>query len=1377
MYKILLSGLLLFNALAVVFSQEGGDIIIEKSEYNTDETIVVQATGLLGYNLCVVLESANVIILGNSITLDIQSVYQDPGPGGFCSQAFSYFNETFNIGPLPEGRYCIRARVNNQFQTGYPTVCFNIVKAVPDLPNLYFFPEPPARYQNGVLTLRATAGNNGTVSSQSGQVCIYASPNSNSSNGKEVARRNIPALLPGQTLALDFSIDLCATGLLAPGGYFFEARIDCSSRNNENDENDNTRGYGFFNHNCTAPCSTLSVQNTKVNPSSCTLPNGGITLSTTGGNAPYRYAWSNNATTSSIQNLGAGTYQVTVTDAQNCSNTQSISLQTLFPTPSQPSVGGITQNSASISWSAAAGFNTYLVEYKTSNSNIWSELPVSGTSTILNNLNPNTGYQVRITALCGSESGTNSLLATFQTLAPFTRAPTVQITAPTQGTTFSEATSFTLQAEASDSDSPIERVEFYQNNALIATDRDAPYSTPITGLTAGTYRFEARAFDPQQNQGISTPITIVVNPKPACTLSYTLAATGTTCGLSNGQVVANVTQGASPYRYAWSNNATTSSINNLSSGNYQVTVSDANGCQSIQSANVATSSANKPVVVYSVEINGLTINIRNSSSNVSDWNWDFGDGNSSKEVSPTHTYQQAGTYLLKVSAGNACEAINAPSQSISVSSRNTNDTALILDLGEVSGAAGSEVEVPLYVRNFKAVLGFQFSIQLGSADLEVLEIVNQGALSAFNFFKSDPQVYSFIWTPETPRPISLTDSTVVLALRVKIPQNLSNGSCIPILLSGVPTDLVVFQNINGVQQEIIPEVKAGEACIEAPKEGKAEGRISWYNQRPFEAVTVELLGTSSGTEPGAAAKGLSLKIEAVNASPGQEVQVPVRVYRFRNVMGAQGSIRIQSKDAELLDILNNQTLAQLQANRINAQHYSFIWVSDDPVSLDSNGVLFTLKIKVSNAAKEGTCVSISFDNDPVECIVGQLSNNTELSLSPSTLSGQIAIGNSGCGTQQRSLGTTLTDAQGKYSFKNLILSQRYILRAIYSKNHLNGVNVADILALRQHILNEKRFTALWQYIAADVNGNKLINVADIIWFQRLILGEIDSFPNQQSWKFVAEADLNNPQKKWTDLAFEFPFLLGSSNAAVNFNGIKTGDITQSAQLRQDSEPLSWRVQEQYFAAQQSLRVQLQLDASTLEGLQQEWKYDPGLLSFRSLKVLNSPLPITYNILPGGRIALLAFPGMEAGFKENASGSIRIELEFRTIQTGQLSRALTIATDRIAAFAQSASQSWPLSMYVEPAQWGDKQTLRLFPNPFQEQAILEIQSQHSGSHRLEVYNLQGQLVRRYQWESAGGLQQIPLSKADLAGAGIYTYQLWLGERRQSGKFIVVGDKTM
>ena len=45
---------------------------------------------------------------------------------------------------------------------------------------------------------------------------------------------------------------------------------------------------------------------------------GGITASTSGGTNPYSYAWSNSATTASITGVAAGTYTVTITDANGC---------------------------------------------------------------------------------------------------------------------------------------------------------------------------------------------------------------------------------------------------------------------------------------------------------------------------------------------------------------------------------------------------------------------------------------------------------------------------------------------------------------------------------------------------------------------------------------------------------------------------------------------------------------------------------------------------------------------------------------------------------------------------------------------------------------------------------------------------------------------------------------------------------------------------------------------------------------------------------------------------------------------------------------------------------------------------------------------------
>ena len=59
-----------------------------------------------------------------------------------------------------------------------------------------------------------------------------------------------------------------------------------------------------------------------------------------------------------------------------------------------------------------------------------------------------------------------------------------------------------------------------------------------------------------------------------------------------------------------------------------------------------TSNATSGIAPVSVQFNDTT------TGNVTSWNWDFGDGNSSTEQNPVHTYTKAGEYTVSLVAGN-----------------------------------------------------------------------------------------------------------------------------------------------------------------------------------------------------------------------------------------------------------------------------------------------------------------------------------------------------------------------------------------------------------------------------------------------------------------------------------------------------------------------------------------------------------------------------------------------------------------------------------------------------------------------------------------------------------------------------------------------------
>jgi hypothetical protein len=81
---------------------------------------------------------------------------------------------------------------------------------------------------------------------------------------------------------------------------------------------------------CTATASATLVMPSALNVTSvitqvrCFLGNdGAVSLTVIGGTSPYTYRWSNNATTRNLTALRAGSYTVTVTDANGCSAVQS----------------------------------------------------------------------------------------------------------------------------------------------------------------------------------------------------------------------------------------------------------------------------------------------------------------------------------------------------------------------------------------------------------------------------------------------------------------------------------------------------------------------------------------------------------------------------------------------------------------------------------------------------------------------------------------------------------------------------------------------------------------------------------------------------------------------------------------------------------------------------------------------------------------------------------------------------------------------------------------------------------------------------------------------------------------------------------------------
>lgn len=82
-----------------------------------------------------------------------------------------------------------------------------------------------------------------------------------------------------------------------------------------------------------------------------------------------------------------------------------------------------------------------------------------------------------------------------------------------------------------------------------------------------------------------------------------------------------------------------------------------------------------PAAGFSSSINSLSVTFNNSSSNSTAYNWDFGDGNSSSQANPVHTYSTDGVYTVTLTAVNACGTATATSVVTVVSGPTASFTA------------------------------------------------------------------------------------------------------------------------------------------------------------------------------------------------------------------------------------------------------------------------------------------------------------------------------------------------------------------------------------------------------------------------------------------------------------------------------------------------------------------------------------------------------------------------------------------------------------------------------------------------------------------------------------------------------------------------------
>lgn len=353
-----------------------------------------------------------------------------------------------------------------------------------------------------------------------------------------------------------------------------------------------------------------------------------ITLTIIGGTPPYAINWSNFATGTQLNNLGAGTYTVTVTDAKGCVKLVQTTIADLPVFILQPTVNQITcygETNGSIDLGLIGGLAPVTVT--------WNDGSSAGL--VRNNLTAGI-YTAMVTDGMGC-----TIQRTFAIVAP----QVLLIVGIVQNDLdCSSSNSGSINLIPSGGSPP-----YRYNWSNGATTED------LTNITSGNYSvvvIDSRGCSAVGQYTVFRPQPLLVN----LTQSQRVNCTN---GEVSNDFEAIVSGGVPPYQINWSNGTASGQFDQFmtttQNGLISVVVTDANSCSNTASYTISNPEIGNAIFTQSAigftSLGNYAVEDPIQFTNLSTgtpigYIWDFGDGTFSNEENPSHTYLIEGNYSI-----------------------------------------------------------------------------------------------------------------------------------------------------------------------------------------------------------------------------------------------------------------------------------------------------------------------------------------------------------------------------------------------------------------------------------------------------------------------------------------------------------------------------------------------------------------------------------------------------------------------------------------------------------------------------------------------------------------------------------------------------------
>lgn len=377
---------------------------------------------------------------------------------------------------------------------------------------------------------------------------------------------------------------------------------------------------------------------------------------------------------------------------------------------------------------------------------------------------------------------------------------------------------------------------------------------------------------------------------------------------------------------------------------------------------------------------------------------------------------------------------------------------------------------------------------------------------------------------------------------------------------------------------------------------------------------------------------------------------------------------------------------------------------------------------------------------------------------------------------------TETDSEGNYIFNNVPYGDYYV-QASNNKHLLAGVDVLDVLAIQKHVLGIELLDTPFKLLAADVNNSGGITNMDAMDLQKALLGIKKEFPNNESFRFLAEdhvfVDSENPFMDEINEVVSLEKVTGK--VKQNFKAVKVGDVNGSYVDvgNQDGPDTPIGTFNGRSAKHKLYTNRFSTNKGFITSIPVRTEAFKDLIGLQA-SIIGTDLEIisvTNGKLDVDQVHVVQDNNVEMDVIWVGNASIDLEsddilFEIQVKVVGD-NPALSLKEDAKQYMVNTTNDVYGIVLNDEIQQLADEPAVyQNIPNPWNTSSVIPYYLNVAQDVAFTFYNMDGQILMTKEVSGVRGMNELQIRSFELKQTGVITYEMRVGDRSFYGRMIKI-----